>query len=45
MFEVQVAIAFDRKELVARIKRNLQKELENDGDKLYDVVDEVFSSK
>ena len=35
----------DRKELVARIKRNLQKELENDGDKLYDVVDEVFSSK
>lgn len=42
LFEVQVAIAFDRKELAARIKRNLQKELENEGDKLYDVVDEVF---
>lgn len=45
MFEVQVGIAFDRKELAARIKRNLQKELEAEGDKLYDVVDEVFGAE
>ena len=44
-FEVQVTIGFDRKEIMARIKRNLKKELENEGDKLYDIVDEVFSSK
>lgn len=44
-FEVQVRIAFDKKELVARIKRNMQKELENEGDKLNEIVDEVFDSK
>lgn len=32
--EVQVRIAFDKKEVTARIKRNLQKELEVDGDEL-----------
>ena len=44
-FEVQVRIAFDRKELVARMKRNLQKELEGDGDKLFEVIDEVVGNK
>lgn len=44
-FEVQVTIGFDRKEIMARIKRNMKKELENEGDKLYDIVDEVFSCK
>lgn len=44
-FEVQVRIAFDKKELIARIKRNMQQELENEGDKLYDIVDTVFEDK
>ena len=45
MFEVQVALAFDRKELAARIKRNMQKELEKEGDALLDVVDVVLEAK
>lgn len=44
-FEVQVRIAFDKKELIARIKRNMRQELEKDGDKLYDIVDAVFDDK
>ncbi len=44
-FEVQVRIAFDKKELAARLKRNMQKELEEEGDELNDLVDEILSSK
>lgn len=44
-FEVQVRIAFDKKELIARIKRNMEQELEKEGDKLYDIVDAVFDDK
>ncbi|MGM9929377.1 MAG: hypothetical protein ACI35P_15645 [Bacillus sp. (in: firmicutes)] len=44
-FEVQVRIAFDKKELVARIKRNMKNEFEKEGDQLLDVVDDVFGSK
>lgn len=44
-FEVQVRIAFDKKELIARIKRNMEQELEKEGDKLYDIVDTVFDDK
>lgn len=44
-FEVQVRIAFDKKELIVCIKRNMQQELENEGDKLYDIVDTVFDEK
>lgn len=44
-FEVQVRIAFDKKELIARIKRNMEQELEKEGDKLYDIVDTVFEDK
>ena len=44
-FEVQVRIAFDKKELIARIKRTMELELEKDGDKLYDIVDAVFDDK
>lgn len=44
-FEVQVRIAFDKKELIARIKRNMEQELEKEGDKLYDIVDTVFDEK
>lgn len=43
--EVQVRIAFDKKELAARIKRNLRKQLEAEGDKLLESVDEVFNKK
>lgn len=44
-FEVQVRIAFDKKELIARIKRNMEQELEKEGDKLYDIVNAVFDDK
>lgn len=45
MFEVQVGIAFDRKELAARIKRNMKKELEEEGDKLNDIVDAILAAE
>lgn len=45
-FEVQVRLAFDKKELAARLKRNMQKELEKEGDEeLNGIVDEVLSNK
>lgn len=44
-FEVQVRIAFDKKELIAQIKRNMEQELEKEGDRLYDIVDAVFDDK
>lgn len=44
-FEVQVRIAFDKKELIARIKRNMEQELEKEGDRLYYIVDAVFDDK
>lgn len=43
-FEVQVRIAFDKKEIMARIKRNMQKELEREGDSLNSIVDDVFNN-
>lgn len=44
-FEVQVRLAFDKKELAARLKRNMQKELEMEGDELDSMVEEIMSSK
>lgn len=45
-FEVQVRLAFDKKELAARLKRNMQKELEQEGDEeLNGIVDEILSGK
>lgn len=41
-YEVMVGIAFDKKELSARLKRTMQKELEQEGDELNGVVDEVL---
>lgn len=42
-FEVQIQVAFDKKELAARLKRNLQKQLEQEGDDdLNDIVDQVM---
>ena len=43
--EVQVRIAFDKKELVARLKRNLQKELEQEGDGLESIVEDIICNK
>lgn len=45
LFEVQVRIAFDKKELKARIKRNMQQELEMEGDKLYEIIDQIIDAK
>lgn len=45
-FEVQVQLAFDKKELAARLKRNMQKELEQEGDEeLGGIVNDVLSNK
>lgn len=42
-YQVQVQVAFDKKELNARLKRALQKQLEMEGDEdLNDIVDEVL---
>lgn len=43
-FEVQVRIAFDKKEVAARLKRALQKELEMEGDELNGLVDNALNS-
>lgn len=42
-FEVQVRLAFDKKEIAARIKRALQKELEMEGDELKDLVNDTLN--
>lgn len=44
-FEVQVRLAFDKKELAARLKRNMQKELEMEGDELDSLVEDIMSSQ
>ena len=44
-FEVQVGLAFDKKELAARLKRALQRELEAEGDQLNGIVDDMLSTK
>lgn len=44
--EVQVRLAFDKKELSARLKRNIKKELKEEGDqKLNGVVDDLINKK
>lgn len=43
-FEVSVRLAYDKKELMARLKRNMQKELEQEGDELNGLVDEIIRS-
>ncbi len=42
-YEVQTRIAYDKKEVAARIKRTLQKELEVEGDQLNGLVDEALN--
>ncbi len=43
-FEVQVRIAFDKKEVAARLKRNLQQELEIEGDELDNMIGGVLNN-
>lgn len=42
-YEVQVRVAFDKKELSARLKRKMRQELEQEGDELNNIVDEVLA--
>lgn len=45
-YEVQVQIAFDKKELSSRLKRRIQQELEKEGDEdLNDIVDGVLKGE
>ena len=44
-YQVQVRVAFDKKELAARLKRNMQKELEAEGDELKGVVDDLIKNR
>jgi len=41
-YQVQVRLAFDKKEIAAQLKRNLKKELEMDGDKLDGMVEDMM---
>lgn len=43
-YEVQVRIAYDKKELAASMKRKMQQELEMEGDELNELVDEVLKN-
>lgn len=42
-YNVEVRVAFDKKELSARLKRKMQQELEQEGDELNGLVDQVLS--
>lgn len=45
-YEVQIQLAFDKKELSARLKRKMQQELEQEGDEdLNDIVDSVLNGE
>lgn len=45
-YEVQVQVAFDKKELTSRLKRKIQQELEQEGDEdLNDIVDSVLKEE
>lgn len=43
--QVQVRIAYDKKELKKRLKQNLKKSMEADGDELESIVDEILNKK
>lgn len=43
-YEVQVRIAFDKKEVSARLKRALQNELEMEGDQLNGMIDDALNT-
>lgn len=41
-YQISVRLAFDKKEIAARLKRNLKKELEMEGDKLDGMVEDMI---
>lgn len=41
-FEVQVRLAFDKKEMAAQLKRRMQQQLEEEGDELEEIIDQVL---
>ena len=44
-FEVQVRIAYDKQTLMAQMHKNLQQEMESDGDKIERIVDDIIENK
>lgn len=44
-YNVEVRVAFDKRELSARLKRKMQQELEQEGDELNDLVDQVLAGE
>lgn len=44
-FEVQVGIAYDKKQIASQMKKKLQKEMSWEGEALMDMVDEVFAEE
>ena len=44
-FDVQVRLAFDKKDILSRLKKNMQKELEKEGDALFKAVQDVINNK
>ena len=42
-FEVQVRLAFDKKNLIEGMKAKMQKELEIEGDKLTEIVEQAVN--
>lgn len=44
-FEIQLQVAFDKKELSARLKRGMKEKLEEEGDQLNALVDEMLNNK
>lgn len=44
-FEIQLQVAFDKKELSARLKRGMKEKLEAEGDQLNALVDEMLNNK
>jgi hypothetical protein len=44
-FEVQVRLAFDKKDIMARMKKSMQKELEKESDALINVAQDVITNQ
>ena len=44
-YDVQVRLAFDKKEILSRMKRNMQKELEKEGDTVFKRAQDVINNQ
>ena len=45
MYEVEVRLAYDKLEVMRRMRQGLQQQMEQDGDKLEKIVDEIIETK